>query len=421
MRFLHIADVHLGFQQYGLPERFNDFHCAFDHAIQYGVTNKVDAILIAGDLFNKSVIEPMAYIQAADTLNNARRANIPVVAVAGNHDQARLRDQVSWLDVLAHEGYLHLLEPELSEETCKLPAWDKETCQGAYIDIQNVRIIGVPWLGASASTWLPEIGHAIARLPRKGTNFNILLTHAALEGEMSKVATYVTHDQLEPLRKTVDYMALGHLHKPFERDDWLYNPGSLEIYDVGELDWKIGGKSGYDVTVDQNGKKQIKRVSIPHRPFFRHDFSVGAYSKPADLMRSFHDEVHRWAADWRSEKEKPVVEISLEGELAFDRHEVDIQILTQLMQNEAELLHVLVNTSRLRSPGMEISIDEVLPQNQLERTVLKEIARSDSRFSSQADAWARVMLEIKQMALDKRDARDILDSLEKQMDQAEGE
>ncbi len=418
MRFVHLSDVHLGFQQYGLPDRFNDFGRAFERAIDYAVSNRVDAILIAGDLFHKTAIEPMAFIQAAETLAAARVAQIPVLAIAGNHDQARNRDQISWLNVLAHEGYLHLLHPELSNDVCRLLPWNNEECEGGYLDIRNMRIVGLPWLGASTSSWLPEIARSIDSLARENTNFTVLLTHAALEGELARMATYVTHAELEPLRQSVNYLALGHLHKPYEHDDWLYNPGSLEVYDTSEMAWS---KGWYDVSVDPQGNKQVHRIPSPHRPFYSQDFPVGVYSDPADLLRSFRDAAREWVPIWQVGGEKPVVEINLEGELAFERHDFDIQQVHQILREEAELLHTLVNTNKLRSPGMEINLDEILSQDELEKSVLCEIARSDSRYASHPDDWARVMLEIKQMALDERDAGEILEALQAQIDQVEGQ
>ena len=104
MRFLHLADVHLGFQQYGSKQRFDDFGAAFQRVIEYGLHENVDAILIAGDLFHKSAIEPSAYLQATNILRSTRDANIPVIVIEGNHDQARYRDQISWLGVLNRES-----------------------------------------------------------------------------------------------------------------------------------------------------------------------------------------------------------------------------------------------------------------------------------------------------------------------------
>ena len=50
MRFMHIADIHLGYQQYGLTERFNDFGRMFLHLVDVALAEKVNFVLLAGDL-----------------------------------------------------------------------------------------------------------------------------------------------------------------------------------------------------------------------------------------------------------------------------------------------------------------------------------------------------------------------------------
>jgi hypothetical protein len=91
------------------------------------------------------------------------------------------------LDVLNSEGYIHLLRAEFSQEySCTLAPWDPETRKGSYIDIQNVRIIGLQWLGASISALFPDFADSLQQLPPTSTNYTILLTHAALEGEIAK-------------------------------------------------------------------------------------------------------------------------------------------------------------------------------------------------------------------------------------------
>ncbi len=48
MRFMHVADVHLGYQQYGLKERFNDFSRVFLHLVDEAIAQQVDFIMLAG-------------------------------------------------------------------------------------------------------------------------------------------------------------------------------------------------------------------------------------------------------------------------------------------------------------------------------------------------------------------------------------
>ena len=45
-KFLHMADCHLGYRQYNLHERFNDFGRAFHHVINVAIAEKVDFVQV---------------------------------------------------------------------------------------------------------------------------------------------------------------------------------------------------------------------------------------------------------------------------------------------------------------------------------------------------------------------------------------
>ncbi len=51
-RILHTADTHLGYRQYGLEERREDFSRAFQQIIEIAISEKADALVHAGDLFD---------------------------------------------------------------------------------------------------------------------------------------------------------------------------------------------------------------------------------------------------------------------------------------------------------------------------------------------------------------------------------
>ena len=59
IRFMHIADIHLGYRQYNLFERFKDFGKAFRQIINIAIEKKVDFIICAGDLFDRDSIDPI--------------------------------------------------------------------------------------------------------------------------------------------------------------------------------------------------------------------------------------------------------------------------------------------------------------------------------------------------------------------------
>lgn len=416
MRFIHLADVHLGYQQYNLPARFNDFGLALERAIQYGIANRVDAILVAGDLFNKATLEPLAFIQATDILEQARQAGIPVIAVEGNHDQARWRDQVSWMEVLAHEGYLTLLANDRGKEDLSFAPWNGSS--GGYLDIGNVRIIGLPWLGAAAAPLMAEIASGIRALPNSAGKVTVLLTHAGVEGEMPQVPGCLTYAQLEPLRHCVDYLALGHLHKQFARDGWAHNPGSLEVCGMNERNW---GKGLYDVTVDDAQGVTSRHVRLPHRPFYSETFPVDTYASPSELLRTLGDALQGWRRAWPTNNLEPVVEIRLTGVLQFEYSDLDREAMKALIKDRIGSLHEEIDTAKLKLRGLDLAEEEIASPEDLERSVLRAFAESHSRYAHRAEAWADVMLEVKKLALTDTSPEAILATLQTRINELSAE
>jgi DNA repair exonuclease SbcCD nuclease subunit len=98
---LHTADTHLGYRQYHRPEREADFREAFYEVIEQAISRDVDAVVHAGDLFNSSRPGIDALSDALEGLKRLAAAEIPFLAIVGNHDGTRDRQ---WLDVFASLG-----------------------------------------------------------------------------------------------------------------------------------------------------------------------------------------------------------------------------------------------------------------------------------------------------------------------------
>src|SRR5690348_6625634 len=74
--FIHMADTHLGYEQYGVRERFNDFSRTFWDIIDDAIERHVDFVVIAGDLFNKRAIDALTLIHAIEGLRKLKDRNI---------------------------------------------------------------------------------------------------------------------------------------------------------------------------------------------------------------------------------------------------------------------------------------------------------------------------------------------------------
>lgn len=104
--FIHTADTHLGYTQYNQPERQADYLDAFQQVVDTAIERNVTGIIHAGDLFNTSRPGTAAIRGAFQQLNRLRAADIPFLAVVGNHDGTQDTD---WMHILSDMGLAHRL------------------------------------------------------------------------------------------------------------------------------------------------------------------------------------------------------------------------------------------------------------------------------------------------------------------------
>src|SRR5664280_896161 len=86
MQFIHMADTHLGYRQYGLSERENDFFEVFNQTIEEAVKERPDFVVHSGDLFEYSRPPTRALLTAQKGILRLKNGKIPIYATAGNHD-----------------------------------------------------------------------------------------------------------------------------------------------------------------------------------------------------------------------------------------------------------------------------------------------------------------------------------------------
>lgn len=106
--FIHTADIHLG-KTYrssaGEAERYEDFFRMLGSIVSDAIVEKVDFVIIAGDLFHTGQILPRTFARTIETLQPLKDASIPCIAVEGNHDWIHRRDSISWMEALSQMGY----------------------------------------------------------------------------------------------------------------------------------------------------------------------------------------------------------------------------------------------------------------------------------------------------------------------------
>lgn len=439
-RFLHCADIHLGYLQYGHKERFNDFAAAFsavidkavgayqpqrgrERAFDEHIQGPVDFVILAGDLFHKRSIDALTLNQAMRSLRRLRDAGIPCIAVEGNHERAYYEDTIGWMKFLALQDLIILLDAEIADNGFELQPWDAKRRQGAYYEPQpGVRVYGLRYYGASTGVALNAYAEAVAALPTEGVEYSIFVTHAGVEGQMDEKAGGVAYRQWAALRDHVDYIALGHFHKPFVLDAWIHNPGSPEACSISEAAWTPRGYLIVDVDTDGAADADVHHAvqfgNPPRRAFRQYSYKTDHDPSPDQLMANLTEFIERKARDLATELGRgslestpPVVELYLTGVLPFDRRALDIAAIEAMVRSAFQPLTAQVK-SLLQSAEFAVESGQLLTRTELEQTVLASLFSRDARYAGHAGQWAQAALSLKQLALAGAPPDSILDELD---------
>ena len=412
MRFIHVADIHLGYQQYGCQERFNDFSQVFLYIVEQAIEQQVNFLLVAGDLFEKRTVDPLAMRVAVEGLNKLREANIPVIAVEGNHERAHYRDQYSWVDFLNGLGYLSLLNPRFEKGTAILEPHGDEG--GAYVDLPGgVRIYGLKYFGASTSKVFGLFADALAEMNHSQIQFIIVMAHAGLEGQLPRYSGTLTHNDLAPLQEHVDYLALGHIHKPYAVDGWIYNPGSPETWSIEEVAWPERGFYVVDILPNSKPSHQARLIPTPRRPYHRLRLEVDTLTEPNAVYDAVGKLLKRELGGI-SREPAPVVELTLRGVLPFNRFDLDLDYVKDLVDEAYSPL--LARVRNMTTPAdFEVTVDVEASRPELERAIVRELLERDARYRPAAEAWTRIALEVKRLALEDSTPEAVIDYLRREM------
>lgn len=400
-KFLHIADVHLGYPQYGLETRSFDFYEAFLWAIDEAIQREVDFVLLAGDLFHKRSIDALTLNQAFAGLARLRAAKIPCIAVEGNHEVVFYEETVGWLQFLALQGLVVLLAATPSEGKMVLAPWEKK--RGSWYDpMPGVRIHGMKFVGAAATAAIRQYAAALAEHDNSGVEYTIFMAHTGVQGVLDTDHGSPSANEWRALDTLANYIALGHIHKPFDFDDWIYNPGSLESNSVVEYEWDNRG--ALLVEVETNGEGATHRVSAltsPKRPFLRLHIKCDMARSQGDLLKQTHEAIERAKRDRDPAYagKEPIVELMLTGNLQFDPATLDVRELADAARISLTALHVLVKNITDKFMPAESGEENALARPQLEQQVLSNLYAADARFADNPSAWANATIHIKGLAI----------------------
>ncbi|TAK66231.1 MAG: exonuclease SbcCD subunit D [Dehalococcoidia bacterium] len=231
MRFLHTSDWHLGRTIRG-RSRQDEFERVVLHVVDIARRSDVDAVLIAGDIFDTFSPPTDAERLLYEALAMLRGDGIGVVMVAGNHDHAARMDALASVLKIAGVRSVGSVPASAEAAAIALPSRD-----GA----ETATIVALPWvpersavefetlLGApneAVQQYAGRLERALAYFcePFAPATVNVLVAHMLIDGasidegggERKLHIGQAFAVQAQSLPATAQYVALGHVHKPQE-------------------------------------------------------------------------------------------------------------------------------------------------------------------------------------------------------------
>ncbi len=301
MRFIHIADVHLGAQPDAGPlysgKRPQELWDTLERVLGVCEEEKTDLLLIAGDLFHRQPL--LRELREADYLFS-QLTHTKVVLIAGNHDY--IRKDSAYLTFRWSENIYPLFGAELE-----------------YVDFPDLRtaVYGMSYHTREISDPVCDGLKACGAEP-----FEILLAHGGDE-------KHIPFDTRALEKQGFDYIALGHIHKPrILREEYMIYPGALEPVDKNDT-----GPHGY-----VRGKIDESGVRTQWIPFALREYvRLEIRTEPGDTAGSIRKRIEEKTSGYG---EQNIYRIILKGKR--DPHTVfDVNRMT----GKANILEISDETS----------------------------------------------------------------------------
>jgi exonuclease SbcD len=267
MRFIHTADWHLGRLFHGV-HLTDDQAYTLDQLIGLAKEARVDAVLIAGDIYDRAIPPPEA-VQLLDEVISRLVLNhhVPIVMIGGNHDSP---DRLGFASKLLAGQRLHIFGP-LSSAVKAVMFEDKAG---------PISVYAVPYAepavvrGHVASEAVRDHNSAMQALLARVRQYHtlgrrtILVTHAfVIGGEECESERPLSVGGADAVDITgfagFDYVALGHLHRPqMVGDEHIQYAGSLLKYSFSEANHI---KSVNLVDMGPDGQCTVERIRLSTR------------------------------------------------------------------------------------------------------------------------------------------------------------
>ncbi len=301
MRFFHLSDLHIGLKLMN-RDLSGEQDYIFNQIITFAAAQKPDAVVIAGDIYDRSVPSAEA-VELFDKFVTRLSETIPdgvIMIISGNHDSAQRID--CFRSVLARHN-LHLIgtPPRTKEEHIeKVSLTDKHGAVNFYL-LPFVKpsmvkaIVGEDENGNNLS-YQETLQRLIERETINPNERNVIVSHQfylpkgkkadEIERMDSEIRTVGNIDEIcADVLGPFDYAALGHIHKPMkvgkENVRYCGTPLACSVSEAGQ-------QKGI-IMVDMAEKGTLTTTVLPLKPL--HKVRVIKGSLEAVLKESCEDYV----------------------------------------------------------------------------------------------------------------------------------
>lgn len=292
IRLLHIADIHIGMENYGrtdpktgLNQRVMDFLRRLSDAVDYALDRDMDVVIFAGDAYKTRDPNPTFQREFARRMKRLADAGIPVVMLVGNHDLPAVAQRATSISIFSTLDVPNVVvgdREKLWQLTCRRGqplqvATAPYPLKSGLLTDEATRGKSIAEVDALLQQALTENIRALAHEAQQRPDIPAVLTgHFSVQeaSQGSERNIMIGRDVAVP-RSTLadpawDYVALGHIHKHQSLNGDAHPPvlysGSIERIDFGE---EREPKGWVDVTLRRGHTdwQYVQHYKLPARPF----------------------------------------------------------------------------------------------------------------------------------------------------------
>lgn len=291
MKFIHLSDLHLGKRVNGFS-MLEDQKYILTEIINIIDTEKPNAVIIAGDVYDKSVPPAEAVEMLDEFLVCLAKRNLQVFIISGNHDSP---ERLAFGNRLIDVSGIHI-SPVYNGEVKPISLQDEYGIVNIYM-LPFIKPVNVRryFPDEDIATYTDAMRLAVNQMNIDTSNRNILITHQFVTGALRSDSEDISvggSDNIDVSAfKGFDYIALGHIHRP-------QNIGSECVRYCGTpLKYSFSeAKHKKSVTIiELHTKDDFSVRTVPLTPI--HDMVVlkGTY---ADITNKSYYENTSWQEDY---------------------------------------------------------------------------------------------------------------------------